>query len=199
MRATLWFCFSIRTGCWWIQRLLIWWTDSSITLDFSLVAYVHHGVPKISGVCLFFFLSLVLKQSKQVETLFPAGGSQPSVTRGSKVWTHSHTLDSLRKLRGSSWMQAEKGHTPGLLAVFITSTTWLFHSWLSAHLLPLREAGAGARAETREEPPDWLVPHGFLTLLSYTTQKQLSEVALPTVDRVLPHQSISNILHRPIW
>lgn len=126
-----------------------------------------------------------------------------SSSRGSKVWTHSHTLDSLRKPRGSSWIQAEKGHTPGLLAVFIagiiTSTTWLFHSWLSTHLLPLREAGAGARTETREEPPDWLVPHGFLILLSYTTQKQLSEVALLTVDQVLPHQSISNILHRPIW
>lgn len=75
-------------------------------------------------------------------------------------------------------MQAEKGHTPGLLATFIaainTSTKWLFHSWLSVHLLPLREAMPEARAETRKEPPDWLVPQDFLIQLSYTTQKQLS-------------------------
>lgn len=75
-------------------------------------------------------------------------------------------------------MQAEKEHTPGLLAAFIAviniSTKWLFHLWLSVHLLPLREARAGARAEAREEPPDWLVPQGFLIQLSYTTQKQLS-------------------------
>lgn len=75
-------------------------------------------------------------------------------------------------------MQAEKGHTPGLQAAFIaainTSTKWLFHSWLSVHLLPLREAMPEARAETRKEPPDWLVPQDFLIQLSYTTQKQLS-------------------------
>lgn len=37
----------------------------------------------------------------------------------------------------------------------------------------------------------WLVPHSFLSLLSYKTQNHQSRMALPTVDWALPRQSLT--------